>query len=94
MSSPTDLRKEESLSSRREIWGESFKVTIVTPTGLIRTFDVRHLRAPGSEGDFGVLPGHLPFMTTLRVGALYLDTKEGRARWAISGGFAQVLSDH
>lgn len=69
------------------------EVIIVTPGGVFKDIKVNHLRAPGTEGDFGVLPGHLPFMTTLRIGGLYLDTDEGRQRWAVSGGFVQVMPD-
>ena len=72
---------------------ETFAVTIVTPGGVKEEYNVRHLRAPGSEGDFGVLPGHIPFMTTLRVGELQLDTVQGRQRYAISGGYAEVLGE-
>ena len=68
-------------------------VTIVTPSGTREEYNVRHLRAPGSKGDFGVLPGHIPFMTTLRVGAIRLDTDQGRYIWATSGGYAEVLGD-
>ena len=65
-------------------------VTIVTPTGTRAEYNVRHLRAPGVEGHFGVLPGHIPFMTMLKTGALILDLDNGQKIWAISGGFAEV----
>ncbi|MDP8229080.1 MAG: F0F1 ATP synthase subunit epsilon [Candidatus Electryoneaceae bacterium] len=71
----------------------TFTVTIVTPFGTKEEYDVRHLRAPGTQGDFGVLPGHIPFMTTLRVGAVTLDTVDGSFEWATSGGYAEVLDD-
>lgn len=70
-----------------------FRVTIVTPSGTQEEYNVRHIRAPGTEGDFGVLPNHLPFLTTLRIGAIYLDIDQGRLVWATSGGFAEVLPD-
>lgn len=70
---------------------EYFDLTIVTPFGVKEEFNVRHLRAPGSEGDFGVLKGHLPFMTSLKVGEIELDTAQGKKYWATSGGFAEVL---
>lgn len=69
------------------------KVTIVTPSGVKEEYDVRHARAPGSEGDFGVLPGHLPFMTGLRIGAIRLDTDTGQVVWATVGGYVEVLDD-
>ncbi len=73
--------------------GSTFTVTIVTPSGKQEEYNVRHLRAPGSEGDFGVLIGHLPFMTGLRVGAIRLDTDKGQIVWATAGGYVEVLSD-
>ena len=73
---------------------DHIKVTIVTPFGISEEYNVRHLFAPGTEGYFGVLPGHLPFLTTLRVGEIRFDTDQGAKLWATSGGFAEVLSDH
>ena len=71
----------------------NLKVTIVTPAGTKEEYDVRHVRAPGSEGDFGVLPGHLPLMTGLRIGAIRLDTKDGQIVWATAGGYVEVLDN-
>ena len=68
-------------------------MTIVTPFGTQAEYDVTQMRAPGTEGSFGVLPGHLPFMTTLKVGAIILDTVKGQVNWATSGGYAEVLED-
>ena len=72
---------------------DKISVTIVTPHGKLEEYDVTHLRAPGSEGYFGVLPGHLPLMTSLQPGAVWLDTKQGRTVWAVSGGYIEVLGD-
>lgn len=68
-------------------------VTIVTPSGTQEEYDVRHIRLPGSEGEFGVLPGHIPFLTTLKIGPVYMDTAKERIVWAVSGGFVEVLGD-
>ena len=73
---------------------EYFSLTIVTPSGTRQEFDVRHMRAPGTKGYFGVLCDHLPFITSLRIGEIELDTKDGKKYWATSGGFAEVLGDH
>jgi len=52
---------------------------------------VRHVQAPGSEGSFGLLSGHVPFLTSLDVGLLRIDEDGGaQVKMAISGGFAQV----
>jgi len=71
----------------------SFTVTVVTPFGTQEEYNVTHMRAPGTEGSFGVLPDHLPFMTALQVGSITMDTTEGQVEWATSGGYAEVLGD-
>ena len=43
---------------------------IVTPQGLVFSEEVDEVTANGSEGEFGVLPGHVPFVTTLKIGLL------------------------
>ena len=43
---------------------------VVSPYGLIVSEEVDEVTAAGSEGEFGVLPGHAPFVTTLKVGML------------------------
>ena len=46
--------------------------------------------APGLEGEFGVLPGHIPFLSALSIGGLYYKTG-GKTRYLfVSGGFAEV----
>ncbi|NJD56332.1 MAG: F0F1 ATP synthase subunit epsilon [Nitrospirae bacterium] len=47
-----------------------FLLEIVTPYGLIFSEEVEEVTANGSEGEFGVLPEHVPFATTLKVGML------------------------
>ena len=65
---------------------------LVTPERLIRSEDVHMVVVPGSEGDFGVLAGHAPFMSTIRDGevAIYKTAGASPERIAIEGGFAEV----
>ena len=50
--------------------------------------------APGSEGEFGVLHGHTPFLTTLKVGMVRYTDKDGKEREVfLSSGFAEALPD-
>lgn len=65
---------------------------LVTPTALVRSEDVYMVVVPGSEGEFGVLVGHAPVMSSLRDGALMVYKTEGAAPEAIQvrGGFAEV----
>ena len=67
---------------------------IVAPSRqVVRSEHVDEVIAPGSDGEFGVLPGHTPFLTTLRVGML--SYREG-AEWhhlAVEWGYAEVGPD-
>ena len=68
---------------------------LVTPDRLVRSDDVHMVVVPGVEGEFGVMAGHSPFMTTLRDGDLKLYHTAGAAFETIrvAGGFAEV-SEH
>ena len=65
---------------------------LVTPEKLLRSEEVYMVVVPGSEGDFGVLEGHAPVMSTIRDGALSIyRTEKGEPETiAIEGGFAEV----
>ncbi|HEX8058070.1 ATP synthase F1 subunit epsilon [Novosphingobium sp. G106] len=65
---------------------------LVTPAKLVRSDDVHMVVVPGSEGEFGVLEGHAPFMSTIRDGALKVYKTDGAAPEEIKivGGFAEV----
>jgi F-type H+-transporting ATPase subunit epsilon len=65
---------------------------LVTPEKLIRSEEVHMVVVPGSEGEFGVLEGHAPFMSTLRNGdiAIYRSPSGEPQRIAVQGGFAEV----
>ena len=71
-----------------------FQLDIVTPQRTVYSGAVESLRAPGSEGGFGVLVGHLPMLASLQVGPVYFVEEGGASRqMAISGGFAEVQRD-
>ena len=65
---------------------------LVTPERLVRSEEVHMVVVPGSEGEFGVLEGHAPFMSTLRNGdiAVYRAAGAEPERIAVEGGFAEV----
>jgi len=65
---------------------------LVTPEKQVLSADVHMVLVPGSEGEFGVMAGHAPFMTTLRDGELAVYRAAGAApeRIQVSGGFAEV----
>jgi F-type H+-transporting ATPase subunit epsilon len=70
----------------------ALKFELVTPERLIRSEDVHMVVVPGAEGDFGVLEGHSPMMSTLRDGAISIYIKPGATpeMLSVSGGFAEI----
>jgi len=65
---------------------------LVTPARLVRSEDVYMVVVPGSEGEFGVLEGHAPFMSTVKDGVLKVYRTENGApdEIVVAGGFAEV----
>jgi F-type H+-transporting ATPase subunit epsilon len=68
----------------------TFQFNLVSPEKLLFAGQVTQVDVPGSEGDFGVLAGHAPFVTTVRPGILTMYREGGDLRVAVSGGFAEV----
>jgi len=66
---------------------------IVTPEKKVLSEMVDIVMAPGEEGEFGALPNHIPFLTTLRVGELRFRVGANTRYVAIMGGIAEVLPD-
>ena len=66
---------------------------IVTPDRLVVRERVDEVQIPGSEGYFGVLPGHTPLLAALAVGELWYRKGEEKTYLAIAFGFAEVLPD-
>lgn len=72
----------------------TFQLEIVTPEKTVYSGEVEGLRAPGTEGGFGVLAGHHPMLASLSIGKLVFSGQEnGPKSVAISGGFAEVQRD-
>jgi F-type H+-transporting ATPase subunit epsilon len=65
---------------------------LVTPEKLVRSQDVHMVVVPGTEGDFGVLEGHAPVMSTIRDGAIqvYVTADAQPEEIQVRGGFAEV----
>ena len=76
-----------------ELGVTSFKLEIVTPQRLILSDEVTELIAPGAEGYFGVLPGHIPFITTLDIGELTYRKGQDERHLAVTWGYAEVQGD-
>jgi F-type H+-transporting ATPase subunit epsilon len=72
---------------------EKLTLEVVTPYGSVLSEEVNEVVAPGSEGEFGVLPGHVPFVTTLKIGILTYK-QNGSVRYVfVNSGYAEVYED-
>ncbi len=70
---------------------ELFRFELVSPEKLVLAADVQQVKVPGSEGDFGILAGHAPVMTSIRPGVLEVTTRSGNSKkFYIRGGFAEA----
>jgi F-type H+-transporting ATPase subunit epsilon len=70
---------------------ETTEFELVSPERLVLSEPVEMVVVPGSEGDFGVLPRHAPFITTLRPGIIAVYAGGAvKDRIFVSGGFAEV----
>lgn len=70
----------------------NIKLEIVTPDREVVNEEAKIVMAPGSLGEFGVLIGHTPFLTTLKIGIIrYTDAKGAERYVFVNGGFAEAL---
>lgn len=73
---------------------ENIRLEVVTPEKSVVSESAQIVMAPGSLGEFGVLAGHTPFLTTLKTGSLKYKDADGKERFVfISSGFAEALPD-
>jgi F-type H+-transporting ATPase subunit epsilon len=67
---------------------------VVTPEKIVVSEEARIVASPGSLGEFGVLTGHTPFLTTLKTGIIRYSDVNGKEHYVfVSGGFAEALPD-
>jgi F-type H+-transporting ATPase subunit epsilon len=67
--------------------------SLVSPERELFSGEVDQVDAPGSEGDFGVLVGHAPFMTTLKEGRVTAYDEDVSFTFEVRGGFADVTPE-
>lgn len=73
---------------------KNIRLEIVTPDRYVVNEEVQIVIAPGSLGEYGVLVGHTPFLSTLKVGMIrYKDANGADRAVFVSGGFAEALPD-
>ena len=67
---------------------------VVTPENVVVGEEAQIVASPGSLGEFGVLIGHTPFLTSLKIGIIRFTAADGTERFVfVSGGFAEALPD-
>jgi F-type H+-transporting ATPase subunit epsilon len=71
---------------------EKVLLEIVTPERIVVSEEVDEVVLPGIEGEFGVLPGHIPFLTALKVGELLYKKADVVEHLAVSWGYVEVTA--
>lgn len=70
------------------------QLDIVTPDRVVLSKEVDYVSLPGVEGDFGVLPAHIPYFAALRVDCMHYEA-DGKTAWVcVTGGFAEISDNH
>ena len=69
------------------------QLQVLTPHGLVIDEEVDEVVCSGSEGEFGVLPGHVPFFTTLKIGMLVYKKGNASQFVFVNWGYAEVSPD-
>ncbi len=72
---------------------EKLKVELVTPYKKVLTEEVDEITATGALGEFGVLPGHAPFLTSLKIGELSFKKDGVVSHLALNWGYFEVEDD-
>ena len=66
---------------------------IITPEKTVVKDEVDVVEATGAEGEFGIMPGHTQFLTTLKIGEIRYKKGNETVYLSSSGGFAEVVDD-
>ena len=72
---------------------QKLKLSVVTPQKQLISEEVDQVNAPGSEGDFGILYDHAPFLTNLRSGQLSYENDGESKTLVIGGGYLEVTDN-
>jgi F-type H+-transporting ATPase subunit epsilon len=73
---------------------QTIKLEIVTPEKYVVNQEVQIVMAPGTLGEFGILPNHTPFLSSLEIGRVHFrDLKDNEHTVFITGGFSEAMPD-
>lgn len=70
---------------------DKLQFSLVSPEAELFSGLVDQVDVPGTEGDFGVLPDHAPFMAAIRTGAITVFNDGAETKYMVQGGFADVM---
>ena len=71
----------------------TFRLAVLTPKASVFEGIVEKVEAPGCDGEFGVMPGHYAYITSIRPGVLHFDSENEVHTYAVGHGFAQVSAE-
>ena len=69
------------------------KLEIISPKEKVFSTEAKQVVLPTESGEIGLLTGHIPLVTQLKLGALKVINESSQEAFAIQGGFAQLVSD-
>jgi F-type H+-transporting ATPase subunit epsilon len=72
---------------------DTMQFDLVSPEKMLASVPATAVQIPGAEGDFTAMPGHVPFLSTLRPGVVIATTDKGEMRYVVTGGFAEVTGE-
>lgn len=72
---------------------DKIRLRVVAPSRMLLDEEVDEVTAPGELGEFGVLPNHTAFLTTLVPGEISYKQQGSKTTLAVSGGYAEVLDN-
>ena len=70
------------------------QVDVITPEKIFFSGKASMVVVPGMLGEFGVLPGHAPFISLLKPGVIVIDSDEGQKKIAVAEGISEATADH
>lgn len=74
---------------------KNLHVDLLTPDKKAFSGEVRYVKAPGTQGYFGILYNHAPLLATLQIGEVMLEEDDDKKHYfAVSGGFLEVMDNH
>lgn len=71
---------------------DTLQFDLVSPERMLASVSASEVQIPGAEGDFTAMPGHAPFISTLRPGIVTASTAQGAVKYVVTGGFAEVTA--